>query len=127
VPLAWLAEIGADPALLNPNCGAIARGHPARRQRCPPDDYARSPHARQRHPFSRLNRNLAISVVRMMTRCYKWHRSALRNVAFYLYMASGVWCRGTRGAGRLRQAAGTVGLRFLDHVIVTETAWARVP
>jgi DNA repair protein RadC len=28
---------------------------------------------------------------------------------------------------RLRQAAGTVGLRFLDHVIVTETAWARMP
>jgi acetyl-CoA acyltransferase len=28
VPLAWLAEIGADPALLNPNGGAIALGHP---------------------------------------------------------------------------------------------------
>lgn len=28
---------------------------------------------------------------------------------------------------RLREAAETVGLRFLDHVIVTETAWARVP
>jgi DNA repair protein RadC len=27
----------------------------------------------------------------------------------------------------LRTAAETVGLRFLDHVIVTETAWARVP
>lgn len=29
--------------------------------------------------------------------------------------------------GRLRAAANTVGLRFLDHVIVTETEWARVP
>lgn len=29
--------------------------------------------------------------------------------------------------GLLRAAAATVGLRFLDHVIVTETAWARVP
>jgi DNA repair protein RadC len=29
--------------------------------------------------------------------------------------------------GRLRAAAETVGLRFLDHVIVTETEWARVP
>ncbi len=28
VPLAWLAETGADPALLNPNGGAIALGHP---------------------------------------------------------------------------------------------------
>ncbi len=28
---------------------------------------------------------------------------------------------------QLRAAAHTVGLRFLDHVIVTETAWARVP
>jgi acetyl-CoA acyltransferase len=28
VPLAWLAEVGADPALLNPNGGAIALGHP---------------------------------------------------------------------------------------------------
>jgi DNA repair protein RadC len=28
---------------------------------------------------------------------------------------------------RLRDAAATVGLRFLDHVILTETAWARVP
>lgn len=28
---------------------------------------------------------------------------------------------------QLRAAADTVGLRFLDHVIVTETAWARVP
>jgi DNA repair protein RadC len=27
---------------------------------------------------------------------------------------------------RLRQAAGTVGLRFLDHVILTETAWTRI-
>ncbi|HEX3512607.1 MAG TPA: thiolase family protein [Trebonia sp.] len=28
VPLAWLTEIGADPAKLNPNGGAIALGHP---------------------------------------------------------------------------------------------------
>jgi acetyl-CoA acyltransferase len=28
VPLAWLAETGADPALLNPDGGAIALGHP---------------------------------------------------------------------------------------------------
>jgi acetyl-CoA acyltransferase len=28
VPLAWLAETGADPASLNPNGGAIALGHP---------------------------------------------------------------------------------------------------
>lgn len=27
----------------------------------------------------------------------------------------------------LRAAAGTVGLRFLDHVVVTEREWARVP
>lgn len=32
-----------------------------------------------------------------------------------------------RVTARLREAAETVGLRFLDHVIVTETAWARVP
>ena len=28
VPLAWLSDIGADPAALNPNGGAIALGHP---------------------------------------------------------------------------------------------------
>jgi DNA repair protein RadC len=28
---------------------------------------------------------------------------------------------------RLRQAADVVGLRFLDHVIVTEEEWARIP
>ena len=28
MPLAWLAEIGADPAVLNPHGGAIALGHP---------------------------------------------------------------------------------------------------
>jgi acetyl-CoA acyltransferase len=28
VPLAWLAETGADPAKLNPRGGAIALGHP---------------------------------------------------------------------------------------------------
>lgn len=32
-----------------------------------------------------------------------------------------------RATESLRDAAATVGLRFLDHVIVTETAWARVP
>ena len=28
MPLAWLAEFGADPAELNPRGGAIALGHP---------------------------------------------------------------------------------------------------
>jgi acetyl-CoA acyltransferase len=28
VPVAWLAETGADPGRLNPNGGAIAIGHP---------------------------------------------------------------------------------------------------
>ncbi|HIW67507.1 MAG TPA: acetyl-CoA C-acetyltransferase, partial [Candidatus Dietzia merdigallinarum] len=28
VPMAWLAETGADPVKLNPNGGAIALGHP---------------------------------------------------------------------------------------------------
>jgi len=28
IPLAWLREIGADPAKLNVNGGAIALGHP---------------------------------------------------------------------------------------------------
>ncbi|MCT9932846.1 DNA repair protein RadC [Planotetraspora sp. A-T 1434] len=28
---------------------------------------------------------------------------------------------------RLHEAADTVGLRFLDHVIVTDTAWRRIP
>jgi acetyl-CoA acyltransferase len=28
VPLAWVAELGADPKVLNPNGGAIALGHP---------------------------------------------------------------------------------------------------
>ena len=28
VPLAWLTETGADPAVLNPRGGAIALGHP---------------------------------------------------------------------------------------------------
>ena len=28
MPLAWLAELGADPKVLNPNGGAIALGHP---------------------------------------------------------------------------------------------------
>ena len=28
VPLAWLAELGGDPARLNPRGGAIALGHP---------------------------------------------------------------------------------------------------
>jgi acetyl-CoA acyltransferase len=29
VPLAWLADIGADAKALNPNGGAIAIGHPS--------------------------------------------------------------------------------------------------
>jgi DNA repair protein RadC len=33
----------------------------------------------------------------------------------------------TKVTARLRTAAATVGVRFLDHVILTETAWARVP
>ena len=33
----------------------------------------------------------------------------------------------TEVTARLREAAVTVGVRFLDHVIVTETAWARIP
>ena len=33
----------------------------------------------------------------------------------------------TEVTARLREAAATVGVRFLDHVIVTETAWARIP
>jgi DNA repair protein RadC len=33
----------------------------------------------------------------------------------------------TEATARLRTAANTVGMRFLDHVILTETAWARVP
>lgn len=28
VPLAWIKDIGADPAKVNPNGGAIALGHP---------------------------------------------------------------------------------------------------
>lgn len=33
----------------------------------------------------------------------------------------------TEATAKLRQAAATVGVRFLDHVIVTETAWTRIP
>jgi len=33
----------------------------------------------------------------------------------------------TEATARLRTAAGTVGLRFLDHVIVNEAAWERIP
>jgi len=33
----------------------------------------------------------------------------------------------TEATARLRRAADMIGLRFLDHVILTETAWARVP
>ena len=33
----------------------------------------------------------------------------------------------TEATARLRRAAEMIGLRFLDHVILTETAWARVP
>ena len=49
VPMAWLADIGAEEKTLNPNGGAVALGHPlggvARRS-----DSPRAPHARQRHP-----------------------------------------------------------------------------
>ncbi|MGH3292303.1 MAG: JAB domain-containing protein [Trebonia sp.] len=33
----------------------------------------------------------------------------------------------TESTARLRVAATTLGLRFLDHVIMTETTWARIP
>lgn len=33
----------------------------------------------------------------------------------------------TEATARLREAAATVGARFLDHVLVTETAWTRIP
>ena len=42
VPLAWLAETGADPELLNPLGGAIALGHPLGASGAMPDD----PHGR---------------------------------------------------------------------------------
>jgi DNA repair protein RadC len=29
--------------------------------------------------------------------------------------------------GRIEEAAGAVGLRFLDHVVLTDTTWSRVP
>ena len=32
----------------------------------------------------------------------------------------------TEATARLREAASTIGLRFLDHVILTETAWTRI-
>lgn len=32
-----------------------------------------------------------------------------------------------RATDRLREAADAVGLRFLDHVIVTDAAWVRIP
>ena len=33
----------------------------------------------------------------------------------------------TEATARLREAASTIGLRFLDHIILTETAWIRIP
>jgi hypothetical protein len=50
VPLAWLAETGADAKILNPNCGAIAPGQPlgGGGARLRPRS---SPHAGQRHPL----------------------------------------------------------------------------
>lgn len=33
----------------------------------------------------------------------------------------------TEATAGLRRAADIIGLRFLDHVILTETAWARIP
>lgn len=34
IPLAWLKELDADPATLNPNGGAIALGHPVGNTGC---------------------------------------------------------------------------------------------
>ncbi len=48
VPMAWLKEIGADEKKLNPTA-ARSPGPPARRLRCPSDDHAALPHARQRN------------------------------------------------------------------------------
>ncbi len=51
VPLAWLAELGADEARAQP-AGRRDRGRPpARRERHGPDDPAAAPHARAGHPL----------------------------------------------------------------------------
>ena len=51
VPLAWLAELGADPKALNPNGGAIALGHPLGASGARADDADGAPYARQRDPL----------------------------------------------------------------------------
>ena len=48
VPLAWLAETGADPARLNPRGGAIALGHPLGGSGARIMTTHAAPHARQR-------------------------------------------------------------------------------
>ena len=51
VPLAWLADIGADPKTLNALGGAIAIGHPLGAQRRPAHDQPGAPHAHRGHPL----------------------------------------------------------------------------
>ena len=51
VPLAWLAETGADPKVLNANGGAIALGHPLGGSGARLMTTLMLPHARQRHPL----------------------------------------------------------------------------
>ena len=51
VPLAWLAELGADPKALNPQRRCDRARPPARRERGGADDADGAPHARQRDPL----------------------------------------------------------------------------
>src|SRR3954452_23751821 len=51
VPLAWLAEVGADPKALNPERRCHCARAPAGRLRRADHDDARAPHARPRHPL----------------------------------------------------------------------------
>ncbi len=51
VPLAWLAELGVKPELLNPVGGAIALGHPLGATGAGLADAAGAPHARPRPPL----------------------------------------------------------------------------
>ena len=51
VPLAWLAEIGADAEGAQPNGGAIALGHPLGGSGARLMTTLRAPHARQRDPL----------------------------------------------------------------------------
>jgi DNA repair protein RadC len=32
-----------------------------------------------------------------------------------------------KATGRIEEAAGALGLRFLDHVVLTDSTWSRVP